>query len=689
MAEPLSNVSGLSSGIQWADLIDQTIAAERQRSVGRVETRISEQEKRKTAWTSFQDLVTKFRDAAKALRDGTAFGTFGVAVGASGATGRTLFAATAAATAQPGSYKVQVDSLARAEKLSGGVVASATTALGISGDIVVNGRTLTLQATDTLTGIRDRINAANSGTTATRVTASVLSSGAGQYRLVLAADEAGSTGITLGDGSTGALRELGLVDTRSRSFGSVGTSIAALLGIMTPPAQTTLRVGGKTIQVDVSVDTLSSIQAKIAAVGVESEVVTEVLDGTTSHRLAVSANVQGMGDADGDAVVAMLGLAAGERSAVRQAAATTALTDGASTATTASRLVDLGTGGTAAGIAAGDVVVVRGTRGDGSAVNVAVTVGADTTMADLLARLNTPADAASFGGGTRPATASLTTDGSLRVVDGTGGESRLGFTLSVVKPDGSSSALAAVSTASVGRRRELVDGSDAQVRVDGVPITRATNTITDAIAGVSLTLSGAEPGVEVDLTVTRDDAATLKAVKDFAAAYNAIVDFSDKQRVVGQPLYASSVLRGAISTLTTSLRTEVAGTGDLTRLSNAGVALSRTGRLEVNDARVNALLAGSLTDFRTLVGSLGVGKAGFDAADAIVKDATGTVALQLDSITDSITSLKDRKDAMEQRLEVRRSSLMQQYTRMEEMLASLNSQGTFLTNQVKMMTASR
>lgn len=680
-----ANVSGLSSGIQWQDLIDQTIAAEKARTVGRVQTRISDQEKRKTAWTSFQALVTTFRDAARALRDGSAFGTFTAAVGASTASGRTLLAATASSAAAPGTYKVQVDSLARAEKLSGAVVASATTALGIAGDITVNGRTVTLQATDTLTDVRDRLNLANTGSSPTGVSASVLTTGSGQSRLVLTADTAGSAGITLGDGSTGALRDLGLVDSQTRSFGSVGSSIAAMLGVMTPPAQTTVRIGNATIQVDLAVDTLSSIQAKINAAGAQADIVSTTTGGVTQHRLAIAGNVQATADAGSADVVSTLGIAAGTRSAVKQVVATAPLGGTSGAATAATRLQDLSVGGTASGIAAGDVVMLRGTRGDGSAATVAIAVTGDETLGDLLARANAGGDAASFAGGTRAATAELTADGALRLVDGTGGESRLGFSLSVLKPDGSTANVAATSTLTVGRQREVVDGSDAQLRVDGVLMTRAGNTVTDAIAGVTLTLQQAEPGTEVDLTVTRDGAASLKAIKDFAAAYNAIVDFADKQRVIGQPLASDSILRNVVGGIRDTLRTQVAAAGSYDRLATAGIALSRTGQLVVDEATVNRLLGSNLTDLRTLLGGTGVGNAAYDAAESVVASTTGTVAQQLSSIASSITSLNTRVEDMQRRLDVRRETLVQAYTRMEEAMSRFQSQGSFLSGQIKLM----
>src|SRR5689334_15914871 len=178
MADPISSISGLASGVQWRDLVDQIMAAETSQKLTPVTDKKDAEQKRFDAWGSFSSLVATFRDSVKGLRDGSAFGTFTVDGGKSGSSGRALVSATASATATPGNYTVEVDDVARANKLSGNIVASATTALGLSGEFAVNGKVVTVGATDTLSQIRDKINAVNAGGSPSGVSASVLSTGA-------------------------------------------------------------------------------------------------------------------------------------------------------------------------------------------------------------------------------------------------------------------------------------------------------------------------------------------------------------------------------------------------------------------------------------------------------------------------------------------------------------------------------
>ncbi len=78
--------------------------------------------------------------------------------------------------------------------------ASDTTALGLSGDLLVNGKTVTISATDTLSSLRDKINAVNTGDDPSKVTASIVHYDTDDHRLILTSDEEGAAGMTLENG---------------------------------------------------------------------------------------------------------------------------------------------------------------------------------------------------------------------------------------------------------------------------------------------------------------------------------------------------------------------------------------------------------------------------------------------------------------------------------------------------------
>src|SRR5690606_1314158 len=102
------------------------------------------------------------------------------------------------ASAAPGRYAVEVENLAQSEKLSGLAVADAGVALGVSGRFSINGASVTIEATDSLSRGRDKINASNTGAAPTRVAATLVSAN-GATRLVLSSETTGARGIELAD----------------------------------------------------------------------------------------------------------------------------------------------------------------------------------------------------------------------------------------------------------------------------------------------------------------------------------------------------------------------------------------------------------------------------------------------------------------------------------------------------------
>jgi flagellar capping protein FliD len=75
MATPVGTVNGVASGIQWQGMVDQIIALESHRTVDPLTTRQTALQSAAAAWTEFQLVVGKFRDAAQAVRDATSFST--------------------------------------------------------------------------------------------------------------------------------------------------------------------------------------------------------------------------------------------------------------------------------------------------------------------------------------------------------------------------------------------------------------------------------------------------------------------------------------------------------------------------------------------------------------------------------------------------------------------------------------
>lgn len=600
----VSSVQGLASGIQWQDMVDQLSAIDKARELDPVTAAITTSQKQSDAWANYKTAAQQLSTAVNVLSDGSALSAFQVSTPPSATTGRQLFSATAQTGAVPGSYQVEVLDIARAEKLSGSAYASSSTVLGLTaGDIAVNGMKVSITAADTLNSIRDKINAINTGTNPSGVTATVLGTANGASRLVLSSDAAGAHGIELVDSASsgGVLQQLGLVDgsyvggtnpdgsATSGAFSSTSSSVTGLLGLTGPPAATSIRIGNVSISVDLAVDSLDSIVAKITAAGVGARTTTTTTNGVTRWRLQVDAGLSAIPsavptvpDPDSLRVLQMLGVMQGGRSAIAQSLSSTALTDASNVVATGTTLLsDVKANGANANIQSGDSVAVSGKRGDGTAVSFTIAVGAGTTMNDLLTQLNAPGG---FGGGTRSATATLGVDGKVHLADGTGGDSQLTMSLTVNKSGangGGTTSVGAFGVETTGRVRDVTAGSDAKLRVDGVLLTRSSNTVSDAIGGVTLSLQQAEVNTSINVSVARDANAALAAVKSFASAYNALTSYVNSATATGGDLAHNTAIKASARSFTSTLLNDVTGVS-LTRTALVGITLDKSGVLGVD-----------------------------------------------------------------------------------------------------------
>lgn len=165
--------------------------------------------------------VLNLRAAADGLVDSTLFGSATASSSNSAAV-----SATAASGAPAGSYTVAVTTLARPEtQISNTGYAATTSVVGTSGSLTINigtsnNQPITINATNnTLSGLRDAINGANLGVTASIVNTGV---GATPYKLVL-------TGNTSGQSNT--ISVTGNIDGQPYSFTVTQAAASASLTV--------------------------------------------------------------------------------------------------------------------------------------------------------------------------------------------------------------------------------------------------------------------------------------------------------------------------------------------------------------------------------------------------------------------------------------------------------------------------
>lgn len=151
----------------------------------------------------------------------------------------------------------------------------------------------------------------------------------------------------------------------------------------------------------------------------------------------------------------------------------------------------------------------------------------------------------------------------------------------------------------------LVNGADAQFRIDDIPLTRTSNVVTDAITGVTLTLTGDDVGAVTSIQVDRFVDAARTSMQQFVEAYNGLVAFLKTQGTASTtstpPLYGQSLIRTARAQLPSLLLEAVGGAAaDLATVGQAGLSLTRDGTLTLDATKFDAAFKDRQGDLRTL-----------------------------------------------------------------------------------------
>ena len=668
---PTSSIQGLASNIQWQNLIDAVIQSDTANTLMPVKNKVSSDNAAIAARTQYGQLASALNASMMNLANGSAFTALAVTGGTSPTSGAALVTASATSSAAPGNYGVQVLSLASAQQLSGNIVSDPTAAINVSGQIVVGGQVVTIASTDSLNSIRDKINALDTGTNPTHVSASVLMTGSSAARLVLTSDVGGSSGIDIRDArasasSSSLLAQLGFISgstanvgsdgaVRSANFSSTSTTIGAQLsGVTGLPGATTILVNGQQVSVNLQTQSLTDIAAAINAKSPNSASVQTITNGTaTTYQLKVSGSVAASADTASAPALDLLGLTRGATAIVQQEVGTSNVLLGSdgSTATSTTQLAGLnvaGGNGAAGGAQAGDTFTITGTKPDGTAVSLTETVSTSNTVGDML---NDLSNAFSVTG--RHVTAAIV-GGKIQLSDDTGGDSGLNFSIAannesgVSNPaTGASLSFGATTVDVTGRQRQLSAGTDARVVVNGVALTRPTNTISDAITGVTLNLQRAEPGTTVNINVAQDTSGATSALQQLVTAYNNMASFVSSSTTSGGALQFNTALRQSMQTIKDTLLGNVSGLPAGSPYNNAalvGLTFDDTGTLSLDTDALNTALSTNPASVKSLFSTMGaVSNSDFSYVNSSESSANGSYSV---NVTRAATTASTKSTAL-------------------------------------------
>jgi flagellar hook-associated protein 2 len=247
-------------------------------------------------------------------------------------------------------------------------------------------------------------------------------------------------------------------------------------------------------------------------------------------------------------------------------------------------------------------------------------------------------------------------------------------------------------------------GLDAEYSVDGTSGSSSSNSVTNAIGGVTLTLTGVTTTsgpITVNVGAPAPNATNISnAINTFTTQYNKVI--SDIQTQLAQAPSSSDPTQGTLygdpelQDLLTSMRSMMytAGSGLPTGAATMDDIGVSTGASTGSGAEAASALAGNLTLDPTVLSNMLQSNA--SGVQAIMKnwsssfvnltdnaaDPGGTIASRITGDDTQVSTLGNQISSMQSALTDKQNFLVQEYAQLEAALSSNQSESSWLTSQI-------
>jgi flagellar hook-associated protein 2 len=255
------------------------------------------------------------------------------------------------------------------------------------------------------------------------------------------------------------------------------------------------------------------------------------------------------------------------------------------------------------------------------------------------------------------------------------------------------SQLAFDPTAAAGSGKNLTETRTAVnsiAVINGLTVTSASNTVTDAIQGVTLTLKKEDTVNSAEVTVNLDKKRITDAITAFVKAYNDVekqlstaMAYDAKTRRAG-PLNGESAPRTVQAQLRNLIGADQKNQTTYTTLSSVGITFEKDGTLKFDSTKFDTAFAANasrVTDLFTLT-STDATRAGIavrfeDLATSLLGDG-GPIKSRTDGLNASLKSISQQQDEINRRLPQIEERLRRTYSKLDASLAAMQSQSNAL-----------
>ncbi|MCC6172772.1 MAG: flagellar filament capping protein FliD [Gammaproteobacteria bacterium] len=236
---------------------------------------------------------------------------------------------------------------------------------------------------------------------------------------------------------------------------------------------------------------------------------------------------------------------------------------------------------------------------------------------------------------------------------------------------------------------QIAAAQDAEVLVEGFTVRSATNTVADAMDGVTLNLLQAKPGTTYQLAVGADESATREKIRKFVTDLNTATSALAKLRSYDAstqsagPLLGDSMLRGIEESLRRQLQTSSStATAPYNSLNSIGVRVGADGSYSIDETKLSAALAADFDGVGRLFGGIdGVATRIHDVLERALR-SDGQVAARSTSLENQKKAITQDTAALDARMVSVEARYRAQFIAMDKLLTSLQSTSSYLAQNL-------
>lgn len=258
-------------------------------------------------------------------------------------------------------------------------------------------------------------------------------------------------------------------------------------------------------------------------------------------------------------------------------------------------------------------------------------------------------------------------------------------------------------------------GQSAELTVDGITMTRNTNSVTDVVEGLTIELKGVtEASKPVTIGIKEDTDTTVKAFQSFVDQYNSTLTFVGDQLDVGDPSAEknktgalagdSSLIRLQSSLRSLMTQSVSSGNPDYKNLEAIGISVDRFGAATLDTAKLKTALADDPTAVKKMLfqttttetpgvdgnvdpttvkteKEVGMAQKMRALVDTYISDKTGIIVTKsatYDKLSEDITKSIAK---FNERLVKKRENYVAMFTRLDTAMMQAESQMAYLQSQ--------